>query len=134
MMMRTRIISMVAATCLSSQAWGEGIADVDGVTNGLITAGIVETIDDTCTTISVRKIRGLLYLRSLYNMASNAGFEHAEIEAYVDDEDEEARLRARADAWLASEGAVTGDEESYCAVGRDHIARATQIGVLLRAE
>ena len=110
------------------------LRDHEGVSEGLVIAGMVTEIEETCPSIGVRKVRGLLYLRSLYNLAQSAGFTHEEIETYVDDKDEEARLRKRVDAWLAHEGAETGNTESYCAVGRDHMDRGTQIGVLLKAE
>lgn len=122
---------MIAA---ASSAHAAELRDNAEVNNGLILAGITEKIYETCPTISVRKLRGILYLRSLYTMAKNAGFSEEEIEAYVDNEEEEARLRARADAWLADKGAVEGDPETYCAVGRAQIEAGNQIGVLLRAD
>ena len=135
-MMRGLIISLCAAT-LSLPVYAvqaSSLRDHDGVNLGLITAGIVTEIEEICPTIGVRKLRGLLYLRSLYNLAQSAGFTHEEIEAYVDDKEEEARLRERVDAWLVSNGAEPGNADSYCAIGRDQMDRGTQVGVLLKAE
>ncbi|MFV2052455.1 DUF5333 domain-containing protein [Aliiroseovarius sp. YM-037] len=124
--------AVVLATATTAHA--ASLRDNAEVNNGLILAGITETIYETCPTISVRKLRGIFYLRSLYTMAKNAGFSEEEIEAYVDNEEEEARLRARVNAWLADKGAVEGNPETYCAVGRAQIAAGNQIGVLLRAD
>lgn len=135
-MMRHVIISL-CAVALSLPAYAvqaNSLRDHEGVNSGLISAGIVTEIEDNCPTLGVRKLRGLMYLRSLYNLAQSAGFSHEEIEAYVDDKEEEARLRRHVDAWLANKGAEPGNAESYCAIGRDQIDRSTQIGVLLKAE
>ncbi len=120
----------LAATMLQAAA----LRDHEGVNRGLLIAGIVTMIEETCPSFGVRRIRGLLYLRSLYNMAQSAGFSREEIEAHVDSEEEEARLRRRVDAWLAIWGAEPGNAESYCAIGRDHVNRRTRIGLLLRAK
>lgn len=135
-MMRLGIISMCALLVglPVHAAKANSLRDHEGVTIGLITAGIVTEIDDNCPTVGVRKLRGLMYLRSLYTMAQDAGFSHDEIEAYVDDKEEEARLRKHVDVWLANRNAKPGDAESYCAIGRDQIDRGTQVGVLLKAE
>jgi len=126
-------LAVVLATASGAQESAE-LRDHQGVNNGLIIAGITESIYETCPTISVRKLRGLLYLRSLYSMARAAGFTNDEIEAYVENDEEEARLRLRVDAYLAANGVVEGDTESYCALGRAAIASRNQIGVMLRAD
>lgn len=132
-------MSVVKSICLATVCAGvsmpvfaAGLRDHAGVNNGLVTAGITEEIYETCPSISVRKIRGLLYLRSLYNMALDAGYTEEEIDAYVDNEEEEARLRVLANRYLASKGAIEGDPETYCAVGRAEIAAGSRIGSFLR--
>ncbi|MFV2035761.1 MAG: DUF5333 domain-containing protein, partial [Halocynthiibacter sp.] len=128
------ILTLILAQATTSGAQAATLRENFEVNNGLIIAGIAEAIYETCPTISVRKLRGVLYLRSLYVMARQAGFSKAEIEAYVEDEDQETRLRLRAETYMAARGVVEGDTESYCALGRAAIASRNQIGVMLRID
>ena len=134
MFARSTLLALTLSLAAATAVQAEGLRDNAEVNHGLIIAGITETIYETCPTISVRKLRGLLYLRSVYVMARKAGFTNDEIEAYVENEDEEARLRLRVDAYLAANGVVEGDAESYCALGRAAIESRNQIGVMLRAD
>jgi len=130
-----RIFLGATMLCLvAAPSWAAALRDHRGVNDGLIVAGIVTAIADNCPSLEVRKLRGFFYLNSLYNMARSAGFSHNEVEEYVDSEEEEARLRIHADAWLEERGVRPGDAESYCVVGRDQIGRGGRIGVFLRAE
>ena len=108
--------------------------DHEGVNNGLVVAGIVEEIDDQCPSLKVRVVRGALFLRSLHRLAGDAGFTDEEIEAYVDDREQEAFLRQIAQDWLTERGAAQGDPETYCAIGREEMANDTQIGSFLKED
>jgi len=135
MKVHVRIVLGAVALCLAAAPLrAAALRDHKGVNDGLIVAGIVTAIADNCPSLEVRRLRGFLYLNSLYGLARSAGFSHEEVEEYVEDEEEEARLRVHADAWLAERGVTPGDAESYCAVGRDQIARSGRVGVFLRAE
>jgi hypothetical protein len=41
-------------------------------------------------------------------------------------------MRAKGEAYLRAQGVVAGDPQSYCAVGRKEIQKASRIGSLLR--
>ena len=82
--------------------------------------------------MDARLFRGLGYLQSLRSHARDLGFSEAEIEAYINDDDEKDRLEAIAREQLALLGVVPGDEASYCAAGRNQIAANTRVGWLLR--
>lgn len=108
------------------------LKDVARISEGLIATGIAVEISDVCEDLSPRLLRGIAFLNSLKSHASDLGYSDAEIDAYVNDKAEEARLEAIARARLAGKGAVAGQPETYCAVGRAEIAAGSQIGRLLR--
>lgn len=107
------------------------LKDVDYVREGLITAGMAIEIGDKCPELAVRLFRGYGFLSDLKSHARALGYSNAEIDAYVDDKAEKARLESIARARLADLGAVSGDSASYCAVGREQIAENTPLGRLI---
>ena len=64
--------------------------------------------------------------------AVRLGYSRGEIEEFIDDPIERARVEARADAYLAQNGASRGDPASLCRVGRDEITAGSTIGRMLR--
>lgn len=102
------------------------------VANGLRWVSAAIMIQDNCEDISPRILRGLSFLNGLRSHARGLGYSNDEIKAYVDDPTEKARVDAEALSYLRSEGVEPEDAASYCAVGKDHMARRTQIGLLLR--
>ncbi|WP_377506719.1 DUF5333 domain-containing protein [Octadecabacter sp. R77987] len=108
------------------------LRDVAHVREGLITAGMAIELGDNCADVSVRMLRGLNYLNGLKSHARGLGYTDDQIEAYVDDRAEKARLEGIARARLAELGAVTGQGETYCTVARDQISQGTAVGRLLR--
>jgi len=108
------------------------LKDQTEISEGLIAAAIAYEIGDKCDSINARLIRGVSFLNGLRDRAGELGYSDAEIEAYMDDRAEKRRLEAEARARLAAMGAVDGEWETYCAVGRTEIAAGSQIGRLLR--
>ena len=94
------------------------LKDVPEIRDGIIAAGMAIEIGDKCDSISVRLLRGALFLNSLKSRAEELGYSRTEIDAYVDDKVEKARLEGIARAQLADLGAVTGQGDTYCTVGR----------------
>ena len=115
-------------------AVADSLYEHEGVNNGLVVAGIVEEIHNICPSLKVRTVRGALFLRSLHRLARDAGFSDEEIEAYIDDREQEAVLRDIANDWLNERGAVAGDPETYCAVGREEMANDTEVGSFLKED
>ncbi len=99
---------------------------------GLRWIAAADTIRNTCPEIEERTWASLNFARKLLNRAFDLGYGFGKAKAYVDDETEQARVRAEAMAYLRQVGAVEGDAASFCAVGRTEIDRKSQIGVLLR--
>lgn len=108
------------------------LREVAYVSEGLITAGMAIEIGDKCETISPRLLRGYNFLNSLKRHAENLGYSDAEIDAYVDDGTEKARLEGIARLRLSELGVRSDDPESYCTVGQQQIAAGTAVGRLLR--
>ena len=108
------------------------LKDVAEIRDGIIAAGMAIEIGDKCDSISVRLLRGALYLNSLKSRAEDLGYSRAEIDAYVDDRAEKSRLEGIARERLAELGAVAGQGDTYCAVGQSEIGAQTAVGRLLR--
>lgn len=125
------IATLAGMAATSASALGP-LKDVAHVREGIITAGMALKIDEECSSVSVRLIRGMNFLEGLKSHAEGLGYTDAQIDAYLDDKAEENRLRAIAASRLASLGVVDGDAASYCSVGRAQIAEGTQLGRLLR--
>ncbi|MEM8538216.1 MAG: DUF5333 domain-containing protein [Pseudomonadota bacterium] len=108
------------------------LKDVAKIRDGIIFTGMAYELSEQCDSLRARLFRGINYLQSLRDHARDLGYSEAEIEAYINDDDEKDRLEAIARQQLALLGVVEGDEASYCAAGRAQIAANTRVGWLLR--
>lgn len=125
--------ALLAALLAATQSAARpALRDVPEIREGLIAVGTALEIGTHCSDLSPRYLRGLAYLQRLRDTARDLGYTEAEIDAYVDDGAERARLEAEARARLAARGAVPGREAGYCAAGREEIASGSVIGHLLR--
>jgi hypothetical protein len=107
------------------------LGQVEVVTEGLIDAALAYEIDRVCEDLGGRRVQGIALLWSLYSEALSLGYSRAEVEAFVDDDAEKDRLEAIARERLRGMGAVEGQPETYCAVGRAEIAKDSRVGGLL---
>jgi len=131
-----RMISSMAlclAFAVPSQAVA-GMADEKDINDGLLVAAIAEKIQRECDTIGGRLIKGRAYLNGLKDLANARGYSDAEIEAYIDDDVEKARMRDRRNTYYSSKGASNLDADSLCVLGHQEIAKNSTIGQLLRAK
>ena len=108
------------------------LRDVAHVRDGIINVGIAYEISEVCPSLSARLFRGISFLNGLKSHARGLGYSKAEIDAYVDDNQEKKRLEEVARERLTALGAVKGAPQTYCAVGRSQIAAGSDIGRLLR--
>ena len=102
------------------------------VQSELLAASMAYLIDDECSSIRLRRFKVLTYALSLSSYAKSLGYSGKEVEAYVNDKDEQARFREMAKARLIEKGADPRDVESYCAVGRAEIEKGTYLGSMLK--
>ena len=125
------VIAIVALLAGATSAKAE-LRSVTHVSEGIITAAIAYEIGDKCGPVDALLLRGIGFLNGLRSHAASLGYSAAEIDAYIDDKTEQDRLEAVARDRLRAMGAVAGQSETYCTVGRAEIAAGSAIGQLLR--
>jgi Family of unknown function (DUF5333) len=104
------------------------------INSTLLQGFIADKIDDNCDSISARTLRALSELNTLKNYALEKGYTRDEVKAFVTDKTEKARGKAEAAEWLKTQGAVDGDQASFCKIGEAEIAKDSLIGQLLRSD
>ena len=103
------------------------------IVNSLMSGRVADVIRTECPSISARMFVVMGKLDDLETYARSKGYTEAEVKAFLKDKTEKNRIKAMAADYLAKAGAVPGDAESYCKVGRDEIAKGTLAGSLLRS-
>lgn len=128
-----RYLLLAAAFLGATSASAQGaLKDETEISEGLIATGMAIRIAERCDDLDARRIQGINFLFGLKQRARELGYSEAQIDAYLDDKAEERRLIAVAEGRLADMGAVEGQPETFCTVGRAEIAAGTQTGRLLR--
>lgn len=123
------LLSLLAAPALAL----EPINREPFINDSLIAGRVGDVIRNTCPTISARMIVVYGKLKDLERYARDKGYSEDDFEAFRNDATEKNRMKAQAQAYLRDAGAVEGDVESYCRVGRAEIAKGSLIGELLRS-
>lgn len=129
--MRGRALLLAAALATPLPA-AAALSDEREVTERLLVIGVADQLRKECGSVDARMVRAYAYLRQAAQVALDLGYDRPTIEAYVEDREEKARLRAIAADRLAARGARKGDEAAHCALARDEIARGTAVGWLLK--
>ncbi|MBZ8119638.1 DUF5333 domain-containing protein [Roseovarius sp. LXJ103] len=111
-----------------------GLDEEADINAGLMAVAAADKIRRECSAISGRLWVARSYTRALADMAKDRGYSQAEIDAYVNDRAEKAKMRERRNAYFKSKGASNLDPESLCTLGRAEIAGQTQIGSFLKAK
>lgn len=110
------------------------LSEVAEVENKLFAAAVGWEISEICDDIAPRKLKALGEAWELKARANELGYSNAEIKEYVESKAQKKRMRAKGEAYLTSQGAIYGQPETFCAVGRAEIAKKSAIGALLRAK
>ncbi|TNC73740.1 DUF5333 domain-containing protein [Rubellimicrobium roseum] len=127
-----RALALLCALPLTAAAQERPpLGQVESITEGLIDTAIAYEIGERCESLDGRRIQGLAYLLSLQAEARRLGYSPQEIDAFIDDDGEKDRLEAIARGRLRDMGAVEGEWDTYCAVGRAEMDRGSRIGRLL---
>ncbi|MEL6205978.1 MAG: DUF5333 domain-containing protein [Pseudomonadota bacterium] len=136
-MFRTLTFAALAATVFALAFSGASQAqtplrDHKVINDTLFVAAVGDEIRKRCDRISARM--GVVYSRgqALYRYAQKEGYSKQEISDYLESKPDNDRMKVRRDAYLAQEGVVKGNAESYCRVGEAEIAAGSSIGELLR--
>ena len=143
-MMLARVHLALAAglvgLCLAEAAHAQETAPVQDrvpvqeephIRESLVAGRIADVLRNECGSLNARMLLVLQKLEELKQYAIAQGYTEEEVKAFLKDNKQKAKLRAEARRYLAKAGAVEGDEESYCRVGRDEIAKGTLAGSLL---
>ncbi len=137
-MSKYRFPIILAATLFAANlpAMAEGkvpLAEEGHINEQLVAGAAGDILRQTCPTLSARILVVFRKLRALESYARAEGYTEAEVKVFLKDKAQKARVKARANDYLAAAGAVAGDVESYCRVGRDEIAKGSLVGLLLRS-
>jgi hypothetical protein len=136
--LRPLLAVAIALTVLASGLPGQAQARIPlqedrQIDDGLTLVAIGNYLRRNCDEISPKYFKTLGFMRSLQDRARELGYSDEEIEAYLDDEAEKARVKARARAYLVARGVDFDREETFCTVGRAEIATGTSVGRFLNA-
>ena len=124
----------LAALAVAAPVWAqEPLAKEKHINDSLRAGRIGDVIRKNCPSIDARMFVVLGKMEELKGYARKKGYSEDAVRAFLKDPKEKSRLKGEADAWLKQAGAVAGDGESYCKVGRAEIAKKTLVGTLLRS-
>ncbi len=125
-------LSLTAGTAGASA--GAGLSDERDINEGLLVLAVADKIRRSCDAIGGRLFRAQGFANDLRAIAEGRGYSRAEVDAYINDDTEKAKVRARRNAYFESKGASDLDPQSLCALGRTEIAQKSLIGHLLKAK
>lgn len=132
--MTKSITAAMLALCLAGPALALEPLNKDAhVTESLVAVRVGDTIRNTCPSISAKMFTVLAKWNDLKAYLRDKGYTEEQVETFRKDKTEKARIKSLAAEYLKAAGAVEGDVESYCKVGRDEIAKGTLAGSLLRS-
>jgi hypothetical protein len=123
----------IATTASVAEARAQSLASEDDINTGLFNVAVADRIRKKCDDISPRYFTALGYLQSLKNEALKRGYSDTEIDRYINDDAERGKMEERRNAYIRASGADPKDRASLCRLGRQEIARQSQIGQLLKA-
>nr|WP_047997008.1 DUF5333 domain-containing protein [Puniceibacterium sp. IMCC21224] len=109
------------------------LREVAVIDDGLFAVAMADEIRNKCDGVSARLITAYTFLSRLKSKARELGYSDDEIDDHVTSKPEKARMRARGEAYLKANGVTLGDKSGYCRLGKQEIAKGSQIGALLKA-
>ncbi|MEM9576077.1 MAG: DUF5333 domain-containing protein [Pseudomonadota bacterium] len=124
--------AMLASLAAGAVAAKPALRDVPEIDDGLFVVGLAHEIRKNCPSIEARLFKAFGFLRGLERDARDLGYTEDEIRTHLKSKAEKKRLRARAAQYMEAQG-FGQDKAGYCALGKAEIARASEIGALLRA-
>lgn len=135
--MRTRSkIGILALAALIPATSGAAdlppLAENERVRTEFLAGAVGDEIVDNCPDMAARMLVVIGKLNDLNNYAKSLGYTSEQIREFRKSDENKARLNAMRDEYLAANGVVPGDTESYCRLGRQEIEQRTLIGSLLR--
>ncbi len=123
---------MAASVPASAQALVP-LKDEAHINEQLVAASAGDQLRQNCPSLSARVLVVLGKLAELENYARAQGYTKQDVDVFLRDKVQKARIKDTAKAYLEKAGVVRGNVESYCEVGRQEIAKGTLVGSLLRS-
>ncbi len=133
--MRLILITLIALSLGGmANAARADLASEKDINAGLLAVAAADKIRRECSDFSGRFWAARSYVNQLKGMASERGYTEAQIDAYVNDSAEQAKMRERRNAYFKSKGASNLDAASLCRLGREEIKNRSRIGSFLKAK
>jgi hypothetical protein len=127
------VLSLVIGASAATASAGSLAREAD-INQGLFYVAVADKIRRECGRITPRFFAARAYLANLKENAAKRGYSEAEIDAYLDDRVEKAKMRERRDAYFVANGASPKNSQSLCNLGLREIENESQIGKLLKAK
>lgn len=109
------------------------LREVKEIDQNMLWVAMAIEVSDKCQTIAPRTLKGVAFLWSLKGKASDLGYSDAQIKAYIESDEEEARIRKLGEAYVRDRGLDPKVAADLCTFGEQEIAANTQIGQFLRS-
>ena len=100
--------------------------------NSLIKISVANKVSEDCESIDARKIKGLMALLEVKNVARNLGYTSDEVGEFVNSEENRERLSKHTDEFFKDNGVNMENSNAICEFGMNEINEKTPIGSLLR--
>ena len=100
--------------------------------NSLLKISVANKVSEDCESIDARKIKGLMALLEVKNVARNLGYTSDEIGEFVNSEENRERLSKHTDEFFKDNGVNMENSNAICEFGMNEINEKTPIGSLLR--
>jgi Family of unknown function (DUF5333) len=128
------VVAALACACLAGAVQAEGkvpLTENAHIRDSLVAGRVADVLRTECSSLHARMLLVLQKLDDLKEYAIAEGYTEEEVKAFLKNKEQKNAMKALAAEYLAKAGAVTGDEDSYCRVGEDEIAKNTLAGSLL---
>lgn len=124
-------LALLALPALSAAQDKVPLAEEAHINEQLIAGAAGDILRNTCPAVTARMFVVWDKLYRLRQYAVDQGYTESEVKAFLKDKDQKARVKAAAEAYLTEAGAVAGDVESYCQVGRGEVAKGSLLGEII---
>ncbi|SHH25905.1 DUF5333 domain-containing protein [Marivita hallyeonensis] len=125
-------VILAAGLAATSAAAKPPLRDIAEIDDTIMVVAIADEIRKSCDDISPRLMRAYSTLSGLKALAREKGYSEEEVEDYVTSKSEKARMRAKAESFLAAQGVAVDDKAALCRFGKAQIQSQTKIGQLLK--
>jgi hypothetical protein len=107
------------------------LTENERIVKEFLAAAVGDEIRQNCPSIHARIFYVLRKANELEDYAKSLGYTDEDIKQFRKAPENKAMMRGLRDDYLAQNGVVAGDAESYCRLGRQEIQNETLIGSLL---